>query len=370
MNTIYITTNYDCNLDCNYCYEKGKRNSNVFSIQQAQNLLSDILNKDIEDKFTVIDFHGGEPFLVFNEIKELCEWAWSQKFLHDFLFFATSNGTLIHGEIQDWLTLHKDKFGVSISIDGTKEMHDLNRSNSFDLIDLDFFINTWPDQGVKMTISPETLPNLAGGIVYLHERGIMKIHSNLAEFVNWNKEEYQEILKTQLELLSEYYLQHPNIKPCFLYAPYIATIFETTPKYKKWCGAGTEIKTYDLNGRGYPCHLFFETFCGKEKSEEALKIDFSNPKEFVDDECETCVILRFCPTCYGANYLMNGKIGKRNKMFCTLYKINAQVSCQFEYTKIQMQLEEKSIENFSDEEKFVITQKLKAINEISTKINS
>lgn len=43
-------------------------------------------------------------------------------------------------------------------------MHNLNRSNSYNDIDVDFFRKTWPTQAIKMTISAETLPMLADGI--------------------------------------------------------------------------------------------------------------------------------------------------------------------------------------------------------------
>ena len=65
-------------------------------------------------------------------------------------------------------------------------MHLMNRGCSSEDIDLDFFRLTWPDQPVKMTVSRETLPSLAAGIIHLQERGF-KVHANLGYGIPWNR---------------------------------------------------------------------------------------------------------------------------------------------------------------------------------------
>ena len=41
-----------------------------------------------------IDFFGGEPFLEFPTIKEVCEWVWSNNWRNKYVFFATTNGVV------------------------------------------------------------------------------------------------------------------------------------------------------------------------------------------------------------------------------------------------------------------------------------
>ena len=135
---IYITTNVSCNLRCTYCYE-DKSGNEEFDVELTKRRLFDILTKNPNDSF-IINLHGGEPFLVFQKIKELCEWVWEQNVSNEYLFFATTNGTKVHGEIKDWLYKNRQRFIAGLSLDGTREMHNINRSNSFDLIDIDFFV--------------------------------------------------------------------------------------------------------------------------------------------------------------------------------------------------------------------------------------
>lgn len=70
----------------------------------------------------------------------------------------TTNGTLIHGEIQNWLYKNRDRVILKLSIDGDKKSNDITRPNSFSQIDLPFFVNTWPLIVASMTITPERLP--------------------------------------------------------------------------------------------------------------------------------------------------------------------------------------------------------------------
>ncbi|MCM1176139.1 MAG: 4Fe-4S cluster-binding domain-containing protein [Bacteroidales bacterium] len=320
-----------CNLNCVYCYE-DKTSKKTFDLNASKAKLAEYLSEKTETG-TLIDLHGGEPLIVFSKIKELCEWLWTQDFPEEFKVFCTSNGTLVHGKVQEWLWEHKDKFTLGLSLDGHRQMHNANRSNSFDLIDLDFFLRTWPYQGVKMTISPHTINTLAEGVIFLHERGFVDIRVNLAEMVDWNKESYLEIYRRELGKLGEYYLEHPGLSPCSLFkVPFFRIVNDM--KNEKWCGAGS-MHARDISGdKEYPCHLFFESVCGKEKSEKSFEIDFNNPDNLVSEECKDCAFLPICPTCYGANYISRGNIAYRDMSICRLHKVRFVEVCKYEYSRI------------------------------------
>ena len=69
------------------------------------------------------------------------------------------NKTIHNGkEIQDWLYENRDKIVLKLSLDGNRKSHNLNRSNSFELIDTSFFVKTWSNVRVNMVITPATLP--------------------------------------------------------------------------------------------------------------------------------------------------------------------------------------------------------------------
>ena len=86
---------------------------------------------------------------------------------------------------------------VGLSLDGTPEMQRTNRGCSFQDIDLDFFLPTGPSKSVKMTVSCETLPSLAEGIIHLQERGF-KVHANLGYGIPWNDSQL-DVFSRQLQ---------------------------------------------------------------------------------------------------------------------------------------------------------------------------
>ena len=66
--------------------------------------------------------------------------------------------------------MHKKRFRVGLSYDGGDTMQAKNRKSS--PIEVDWFVRTRPGQGVRMTLSKETLPTLADGILLLQCRGL------------------------------------------------------------------------------------------------------------------------------------------------------------------------------------------------------
>lgn len=116
----------------------------------------------------VIRFMGGEPFLRFAVIKEICEWIDEKQWPVDVVLSATTNGTFLNDH-KKWLQEHSNTFKVVLSADGDKVMQDKNRFNSYNSIDWNFYVSTWPDGKVKMTISPDTVKNVSKGVISLHK---------------------------------------------------------------------------------------------------------------------------------------------------------------------------------------------------------
>ena len=98
-------------------------------------------------------------------IKKVYDYTLAKYSNESFIFYATTNGALLNDEMKSWFSAHKDTFVLGLSLDGTPDTHNYNRSNSYDKIDIDFFKNTWPIQGVKMTISEYTLKDLADNVI-------------------------------------------------------------------------------------------------------------------------------------------------------------------------------------------------------------
>ena len=65
----------------------------------------------------------------------------------------------------------------------------------------------------------------------------------------------------------------------------------------------------------------------KEQLKDLRGVDFNDEKVFIDEHCfNNCYFYNVCPNCYGANYLMSGKLNERDKGICNLIKIRAYYS--------------------------------------------
>ena len=323
--TLYVTEN--CNLNCVYCYEhlKGKA---VMSLDIAKKGIVSTFERAVSENIEYVEilFHGGEPFMAYKRIREICEWLWAREWPVNYICYATTNGTLIHGEIKEWLLKNKHRFCLGLSLDGTRDMHNRNRSNSYEKIDIAFFRDNWPVQGVKMTPSPGTLASLSDGIIHIHELGFCRNNCTFATGIDWDKDEhgnsvdYKKILQEQLMILAMYYLKHPDIIPVdLLNIKFIAVAAGKGGMTDKLCGAGSIMRCWTPDGQCLPCHLFYEV--SKEKGEKLGEFDFSSPDRLSDERCRGCILETVCPTCYGGNYITYGDVSRRDPYTCVITKI-------------------------------------------------
>jgi len=274
----------------------------------------------------VIDFIGGEPLLEFSLIKEIFSYVKNKQLEIPYTFFADTNGTLLTTEMKQWFSENKRNFQLGLSLDGRKDTHDFNRSNSFDSIDIDFFVHNYPDQGVKMTLSEYSLKNLANDIIYIHSLGINEIEGvNLAEgSFNWNKEEYISLLISQLKILVNFYVENSSLKLNALFNKEIDLCESHVKERVKWCGTGINMPFFDFDGKRYPCSYITPMTFEKNELNNILQTNFSDDELFIDDECfNNCYIYPICSTCAGANYMVNKTFKKRNKNKCRIQKLVA-----------------------------------------------
>jgi len=233
--TVLLILTHNCNLNCIYCYEHHKDVHSI-DIKKAKEIIVNEMNSD-DELDRVFEFFGGEPLLEFEKIVELHDFLSSQEWPKKWISIITTNGTLVHGKIKKWLNLHKDTVQVALSADGTPDMHNINRSNSYNLIDFNFFINT--RSVVKMTISAKTLPNLAEGIIYLHNLGFKVVTANLAFGIDWSDNENLFIYANELRKLANFYIENPQVRPADIMDMQIDAINPKSCKYaSRHCGAG------------------------------------------------------------------------------------------------------------------------------------
>lgn len=318
-----LCVTHNCNLNCTYCYQK--HDNARMAIDTAKPIIDWIFDHIPEyNNYVEICFIGGEPLLEFELLKEIVAYTCSKKRSVKYVFFATTNGTLLTEDTKAWFTAHKDCFVLGLSLDGAKETHDYNRSNSFDDIDIGFFLNNWPEQGIKMTLSEFSLPHLSENIKYLHSLGFKEIAGvNLAEGnSDWSNEEYIKFLVPQLKDLVDFYLKNDTLELNQMLNKRLNFCERKDKEKRKWCGVGTGCIFFDVDGKKYPCtYITPMTFNGNELA-DIMTMDFTNDENFIDDDCfNNCYIYPICPTCAGACYTKNKTFKKRDKSRCILQKL-------------------------------------------------
>ena len=134
-----IILTWDCNLQCVYCYEcKAEKSTQELRKTNKQPISPDRINEIIEfiiethDKnareITII-FWGGEPFLAFDQMKELIERLEQaqieNKIKPELSYTTTSNLTVTTLEQMQYLKTKK--FSILVSLDGLEDTTDKNR---------------------------------------------------------------------------------------------------------------------------------------------------------------------------------------------------------------------------------------------------
>ena len=332
--TCTLMVTHACNLNCSYCYEEFKGDRYMdreLAIYIVQKELAFVESSDKFDALQV-DFMGGEPLMNFPLIKYVVEWVESHPPKVPFVFFATTNGTLLTPEMKAWFREHKENIWLGASCDGTESMQHENRGTARKEIDYDFFKQTWPLQRCHMTISRETLPLLAQGVLFLQRNRNFRVEAALAQGIDWTKND-AILYRDQLQMLGEAYISDRDIPPINLLAQPLEidtsnSGTELVPQ-KKFCGTGTHMVTYDIDGRRYGCHLFTPVVLGDTRA-EINNFEWEKGDLYNDDRCNYCVLRQTCPTCAGFNFKYRGAIAKRDMRGCLMALARAISVCEFQ----------------------------------------
>lgn len=358
--TLMLIITNECNLRCTYCYENHIRKEPM-SIEIAKENIENTLMNDKKYEQITISLFGGEPFLYFERVKEICEWTWSKNWKVPYIFSFSTNGTLITEEVKDWLRKNGDRILLVLSADGTKESQDINRSNSFDKIDFKFFTQNWSNPQVKMTISLESLSNLSKDIIFFHNLGFNFAECNLAMGIDWSNKKYISVLKEELDILIDFYKENKKLIPAQIINMEVGAC-ENKKVLHKWCGVGRELMTIDVDGRRYPCNYITPMSFSEDELNVLLNTDFTDIRAILDENCfKECYLYPVCPTCYGADYRLTKSIKQKDKTICELMKIRAYYSAMLKADK----LVGTDINTLSVEEKGRVYKTINAIKEIN-----
>lgn len=121
-----------CNFRCSYCIYSENNNqkqrnhsSKRMSYETGKKCIDFYAKHSVDNPRANIGFYGGEPLLEFQLIKKLVAYAERVFDGKPLSYNMTTNGSLLSNEVVEFLLKYKVR--TTISLDGPKEIHDMNR---------------------------------------------------------------------------------------------------------------------------------------------------------------------------------------------------------------------------------------------------
>lgn len=337
-----------CNLNCSYCFIGTKRQDYKFlSFEDIITTAKKIFYESTEKKIT-FEYHGGEPLLFYDIIRHstLTIKRLAAKFNKKVRFSIITNGTLIDQEKIDFFKKHR--FGIGISQDGPRKVHDKNRrtkngKGSYDAVvmainllkknETEFgVISTFCDTNKIISnlsfLEQFKLSTMKMNPVSEHNERLTINPKNMAIS---NQKQYSKIRLKQLKrhLLKKTKLTS-NLAYCVQNAIYGSGNYGcmTIP-----CSAGRALFSVGPGGDIFPCHSMAgdnSMIIGNIREERPIKQifyesslaqKFSNRSINDVEDCKDCSIKMICGGggCPYLTYLRKGSVNKKG-IFCDYYK--------------------------------------------------
>ena len=188
---ICISINNRCNLACKYCHfhEKGKVDASEMDVFE----ILDNVKHYAKGKFKIGFVGNGESFLDWQMLKSYI------KYIEDFpniSAYTITNGTIRLSD-DDWRFLEDHSINVGFSIDGYKELHDMNRCGSFDtaMENVEYYKHiTGHYPTFNSTVGKESLMNAKRIIDFFKLFGTRVTFSRMIGRYGITLEEYREFL--------------------------------------------------------------------------------------------------------------------------------------------------------------------------------
>lgn len=326
--TLTFIVTEDCNLRCKYCYITHKSSGKRMNFETAKQFIDYILSADINyTPAVIIEFIGGEPFLETELIDQITDyfkiktydldhpWFWNYR-----ISISTNGVNYSSPEVQNYIKKNKNKTSIGITLDGTKEKHDLQRVFPDGKGSYDSIIKSIPlylqqsSPTTKVTFASDDLIFLKESILNLWENGITEVAANVVFEDVW-KEGDELIFEEQLKQLADYILENQLFDKyyCSFFSDDLGAYENEDLLDRTSCGAGQMI-AIGPSGLLYPC-LRYKDYSMNNKKEWLIGdisqgIDMERVRPFMvasnrlqsDEECNRCPIGSGCSHCQGFNY--------------------------------------------------------------------
>ena len=130
LTNLVLNVTTGCNLGCTYCYKEdltSPAKATKMALSDARRAVDLLLAESGDAPRVSLVFFGGEPLTNLGLIREVTDYAEERgaRVGKPVDFSMTTNATLLDDEVVEWLDLHR--FGLTVSMDGTRDLHDRNR---------------------------------------------------------------------------------------------------------------------------------------------------------------------------------------------------------------------------------------------------
>lgn len=376
--TITFIVTKDCQLACKYCYLVGKNSEERMSFEVAKKAIDYILSCESEmtEESVVFDFIGGEPFLEIGLIDKLCDYIKTEMFrlehhwFNSFRFNFSTNGINYHEDkIQRFIAKNRNHLSIGITIDGTKQKHDLNRiwktkdgfqpkpeeeKGSYDYVvrNIPLWLEQFPNASTKVTISSADIPFISESVIHLYSLGIHEVNINCV-FENVWKDGDDTLFETQLMKLTDEIIDNDYYKDyaCSFFSENIGKPMDRVLENQNWCGAGRML-TVDANGIFYPCTRFAQ-YSLREKKAWMIGnvndgVDNNRLRAFLcldrstqsKQDCMDCEVAGGCAWCQGENFdaAETNTVFERATAICLMHKARVRAN-NYYWNKLYRKLE-------------------------------
>jgi uncharacterized protein len=345
LQTIVLNVTNQCNLSCQYCYEFGEDKIATpdgkpkFMEWETARTSVDYLFAEAQGRKSVhITFFGGETLMNFPLLKRVVEYARSQgKERRKAIDFSlTTNATLLTPTIIEYLA--ENAIGVTVSMDGPKEMQDKfrifsNGRGSYDIV-RPKVENLLAKHKTRPIAARVTMTSGAMDVdrIYRHlkeelgfyEVGFAPVTTSPDRLYSINEPGMDRVLE-QFSVLADEYLEYALRGEHHGFSNVSDTLSELHQGVNKSlpCGAGLGMVGVGPSGDIAPCHRFVDsdehvlgnvsTGIDREKQKDFLSRGNIDTKY----DCHQCWARPLCAGgCHHEAFVRYGDTGHANLHYC------------------------------------------------------
>lgn len=321
-------------MNCKYCYERNKKNSSV-SLERLKGIIRFIAQNYQKDKKKSVSIvtHGGEPLLEYEKLKFFVEGL--NKEVPSVRYIITTNATLLNNEMINFLA--KNYTSISVSIDGTRKAHDLNRTwksgeGSYeDVIQrAKKMLKVRPDTKARLTVTPDNVQYLYEGVRDLAEFGFSNIIPVPDEFSQeWTAESINELYEQGMKIIDYRVGISKELN--------IGLVQDALIRVKNaLCDGGIDTMSIETNGDIYPCIVAvgYPEFKIGNIAEGIDKQILDNLQEEAKQRveiCEGCRRYDYCNAtrCKVINKVMTGENCIPSPVVCNIENVRVKLSATY-----------------------------------------